>query len=411
MLPDCQANFRFHNIGQGLFYNGEIRSLSLNFKFSFIYDCGSLGFLGFKPLLNKQIDKVVEKNEGQLDLLVISHFDEDHINGIDRLLKKVKVQTVVIPYVTPLERLLLTVKNTKPSNKYYSFLLDPIEYIMRNGNVEEIIIIEGDKPFEEDEEVNNTPPLNNNSQLVSISLSENSSLKKTINIEEGKEYPENVSYLNHDGNIFVRDYWRFRFFNSKAQKENLNAFKDKLKELGLDVSSNKKVLEIIGDYVNRTKVKKAYKLIEKDINLTSLLLYHGPIEMRRKCLRNVIINSGLKGLFRVENRSLFIDRSLGHGCLLLGDINLNYKYNEFKTHFNKSFPFIQTVLVPHHGSLLSWNNQILSDIQAPCWIVSYGSNNNFKHPASNIAVEIRKEGRSFLKATEFSWVSHLYVSR
>lgn len=71
-------------------------------QFSMVFDCGSHGG---KDIFDQQLRRVrqhlrVEKDERILDLLVLSHLHEDHINGFTKLLAgpAVRVKTLLIPH-------------------------------------------------------------------------------------------------------------------------------------------------------------------------------------------------------------------------------------------------------------------------------------------------------------------------
>lgn len=84
------SKFKLWPVGQGLFYSGNIDK-----KFNFIYDCG-----GDVPYIDIAVDKYIsEMKINELDMLIISHFDEDHINGLPRLFSRVKkISKIFIPY-------------------------------------------------------------------------------------------------------------------------------------------------------------------------------------------------------------------------------------------------------------------------------------------------------------------------
>jgi len=131
---NLQFKFDFHNVGQGLFHTGKIGD------FNFVYDCGSM-----------KKDNVVEavkyyKNEDlkiePIDILIISHFDKDHVNGLDKLLSGVKVEYAIIPYYSPSEMLMLAfVKRSYPES-YFNFLLNPVSYLLSKG-INKVILIKG----------------------------------------------------------------------------------------------------------------------------------------------------------------------------------------------------------------------------------------------------------------------------
>ena len=65
-----------------------------------VYDCGTeTGEKNMEVSLDDQIDlfKKRKLHISQIDILFISHFHADHINGLKRLLENVRVKKTVIP--------------------------------------------------------------------------------------------------------------------------------------------------------------------------------------------------------------------------------------------------------------------------------------------------------------------------
>ncbi len=82
------GTFRFHPVGQGLFYSGLIQKPEEgNFRqFSFVYDFGTSSSCrrsfwrevdDFKGLL-----PCWKNGKKRLDLLIVSHLHDDHVNGL-----------------------------------------------------------------------------------------------------------------------------------------------------------------------------------------------------------------------------------------------------------------------------------------------------------------------------------------
>ena len=85
-----------HPVGQGAFYSEQLVSDSGK-KFTVVYDCGC----GMKDQIPQEVESIIEewlKDIDQIDILFLSHFHNDHINGFDLLRNKAKV--VVLPYVS-----------------------------------------------------------------------------------------------------------------------------------------------------------------------------------------------------------------------------------------------------------------------------------------------------------------------
>ena len=80
-----------HPVGQGGLFSGKVDSGGG--RVNWIYDCGAMyGQLD----LDREIEKV--SREGSIDILFLSHLHIDHVSGVDKLLKKCSVNTVIMPY-------------------------------------------------------------------------------------------------------------------------------------------------------------------------------------------------------------------------------------------------------------------------------------------------------------------------
>lgn len=80
------------NVGQGqsvLLYSQGFTALA---------DCG--GSLG-QSAGDIAADRLQSLGENTLDFLVLTHYDADHMNGVDELLERLKVSTLVLPDVSP----------------------------------------------------------------------------------------------------------------------------------------------------------------------------------------------------------------------------------------------------------------------------------------------------------------------
>ena len=92
MKNNYVGNFTFHPVGHGLFYTGIIKNLESRNQFTFIYDCGGKNTGIDSRILKADLPEVI-------DLLIVSHFHADHINGILELKKKCKIKTAILPYL------------------------------------------------------------------------------------------------------------------------------------------------------------------------------------------------------------------------------------------------------------------------------------------------------------------------
>ena len=93
-------------------------------KFVVAYDCGSITSNSMVESCTDYASRIID----HVDLLFISHFDEDHVNGIRHLLSKVRVRTAIVSWIAPELRYVYGVY----TNGAYSTMMD----ILKENEVE-----------------------------------------------------------------------------------------------------------------------------------------------------------------------------------------------------------------------------------------------------------------------------------
>jgi glyoxylase-like metal-dependent hydrolase (beta-lactamase superfamily II) len=78
--------------------------------------------------------------------LIISHLHDDHISGLNILLNKARVDTVILPYLSPIERLMVALRNVNLPQWLYDFWSDPITFLIEKG-VNRVILVGGHEPY------------------------------------------------------------------------------------------------------------------------------------------------------------------------------------------------------------------------------------------------------------------------
>ncbi|MCX8524677.1 hypothetical protein OF897_12210 [Chryseobacterium formosus] len=149
-MHNLNQEFIIHPVGQGLFYSGKI-SHKNKVKFRMVFDCGSVTSGAYQSEINIYRDDDFLKYK-IIDLLVISHFHQDHVNQIGNLLNgKIKIKKLVMPFLTYEERLFLVLKQftrdpgQSEDDFFIRFAIDPFGTLNDNldGN-SEVFLIESD---------------------------------------------------------------------------------------------------------------------------------------------------------------------------------------------------------------------------------------------------------------------------
>lgn len=204
-----RGTFRFHSVGQGLFYSG-ILNQNINRQhrvFTFVYDCGTSSS---KAFLNREIDNfklLLPKVDGKrhLDLLVISHLHDDHVNGLERLLSDVGVDTVVMSYVDDELRMLAQLESENDSEFLRQFYADPLDWLRQNG-VRRVCLLGADERGYGKDSQNEGHRWVVDSRDIQIPPEEIWRIENTDDTE--------MVYLKHNVRLRATDYiWNFFFEN------------------------------------------------------------------------------------------------------------------------------------------------------------------------------------------------------
>lgn len=118
---------RYHYpVGQGTFSAQIIRGLG-DSKYVCVYDCGSVSGADGIPVYVDGLCKKLNpnsKDKAKIDLLVISHLDRDHVNGVSKLIESFDVKKIVIPYMSKIEKIMLALDS--PSGRRMLEGRDPL---------------------------------------------------------------------------------------------------------------------------------------------------------------------------------------------------------------------------------------------------------------------------------------------
>ncbi|MDT2849738.1 hypothetical protein P7H60_11355 [Vagococcus carniphilus] len=378
--------FISYPVGQGFFYSGTIN------KFQLVYDCG-VESKGKSKIEINSLKRLVDYYELEvndtkvIDMLVISHFDYDHVSGLLYLLSKYNVRKMYIPYY---------------NNPKILYLINLLIYIS-GSFIEDIILI---------------PPLSNDNEPQEPG-------DERLEPFESDDIPKDSGFrVFVGGNSFIDCdiEWEFYFFNmpikNGAELDGwINPLKDKIDELmtvyGVDtISELVSVLKNIHSFTIKEIKELIYKEeLENNSDLTkgdwsnnsSLCLYHRP-RLKGKTLFSY---SKLCCDFDEWYHDYCCSYHRVHrtGTLLTGDINLaNKRIKEFRKWLNQNSLEESTgvIYLPHHGAIKNWH-EYLKNVAVKnnsISISSAGKNNSYGHPSSKIMMDYKRSGLIHIKCDE-----------
>lgn len=120
-----------HPIGHGGFHTGHLEGPNGE-RFNWAFDCGARRTRQFDTYLRNWTRSAV----GPLDWLFISHFDTDHVSGLDTLMSRMVVRDVMVPYLNERELAYLLLHEISRDNLDRSLVelaADPAAYFLSRG--------------------------------------------------------------------------------------------------------------------------------------------------------------------------------------------------------------------------------------------------------------------------------------
>src|SRR5690349_1832684 len=132
-----------HAVGHGGFHTGEARLDGLA-PFRWAFDCGAKRTARFDEYLKAWL----RIQSGPLDWLFISHFDTDHVSGLETLMSRLPIRDVMVPYVNDRElalTLLHEIGRDRIERWFVDLLADPAEFFLSRG-AERVTFLQGRRP-------------------------------------------------------------------------------------------------------------------------------------------------------------------------------------------------------------------------------------------------------------------------
>lgn len=333
IISGINSSFRVYNVGQGLFYTGNIK-LDKNRVFKFIYDCGG-------DKVNDVLDKYLGE-EVEIDMLAISHFDNNHISGLPKLLNSVKkIKKIFIPYYNGLDSYLLL-----------------MAYVYGHGatfdNVEQIILVNTQNVLKPESKINFKRNVSFDFSEIDIDELNRGDWYKLPNVTIGEI---------RIGEFIVEDKWLFKFYNTNLNVGNSEEISEII--LALIGRDGKTSLE---EWLKFDLKKEELRLIyceycsNKDKNFkenqSSLFLFHTPIRREIDKIHILLFNK------KEYKTQYFVDKT-ALGTILIGRACMkeNENYFNFKNYYWKEINNIGLFLLPNYERINNWNERILDDFK------------------------------------------------
>lgn len=370
----------FFPAGHGTFFAGYLISRTDHkVAFSWVYDCGSKRRSWLSDLIDSYKKSYFTRPflpvdfREKIDMLCVSHFDADHVNGLEKLLSEFSVDTLVLPYLplnTRLEIVLSLDLEAPDDTSAMLFAIDPIGFLTDRGYLEKISKVlfikgsnpEGAVPISNDDFNPRGPDENSESIFRNVGTSINSD--ENYNLEGLGQ--TKVWTLDDKRAVQIFGCWEFVFYNKELPGGLAPKSSASLIDIQQEVIKTLLGLNLTGKTTKKDTTKwrkKIREIYEKHFgsssegrNDISLVLYSNHINsksIKYSCWPycDLILYKDLQ--MPVSCVPASKDQT---GLLLTGDISLrNSDISKLQSHLGgQRWKSVNLLQIPHHGSIHSW---------------------------------------------------------
>lgn len=371
-----------HPSGHGAFFTERIRQDGKN-DFIVVYDCGAKD-VEERELLKKEVDEFFDSND-KIDILFISHFDSDHVNGIEFLKPYISDKTkLVMPFSYEYFYL---VKDT-PVLQYMSMVMGVVadlsvkQYWVKYADISRPESSDGQGLMVDGQDIN-AGFLDSGTRMGYAASSKD---------------PKKYKWIYVPFNLYDDRYYREKFEGEVRAK--LGKDPQVIKPSELDKEAIEKLREIyksLGPYKTKD-VKDSTKKSNgsKNINFNSLILLSKATHYNCNC-------SSRMPLIYMCCRNCDMSGLCDGSCLYTGDSNLKRSdcVNRLRTilGYYTQLP-ICLFQLPHHGSRDNYCEWLLRDYDLYCNLFVNCGQYDFKQTSfPKLFADVKDAGRHLIMVT------------
>ena len=366
-------------VGHGGFCTAEIRAGhgGGGRPIRYVYDCGAMRPSRLYEAIEGYLAEVAA-DSAEIDLVILSHIDWDHVNGLSRLLTgpQVRVARVMLPYLSPAERLLVIARSSAamggedgvdpddpgdgggtvgPEGFELDLMLDPATALRGLDPDVELIFVDGSDGDDQGGVGPDPAPIEDFPVLLRPPEAPGDLGMIAVGQGWTKNDPHTGrSHMSDRNAVRVHEstqwaMWLLAPYVSARRQERVHEFMTAAAatfglseaELSNQLSERDKARQLVVD--NRSTLRDLYKQFG-GTNASSMCLYSGPMPQGWVALSETRDGGG--ALLAHSHRA---------GTLLTGDAELKHQsdVDALVAHYGPLVPLVDTLHLPHHGS---WHN-------------------------------------------------------
>ena len=323
-----------HPIGQGAFYTEKFEYDGQ--QCNVVFDCGGTSSVieervkYYCDSLSKGLSCNGKDKKPTIDAVFISHFDKDHVNGLETLLNKAEVKCIFLPLLNDDEVYALSLS-------FVEKLGDPLY----SGLIESAV--SGEK-------------LKWNGQKIKIvRISKSDGTEGNSNEEYDLDSDDHRTKISSGTSIKLRNStpWIFKTFNFRnAEGKREKQLKKALKKRGYELS----LTELIKKWQApqyQDGIRKCYKFVSGSMNANSMVTYSG-LGKNDFTVTNCMTSKSCYWRNCSDINSFAPHKA---GCMYFGDYEAKgkCKWKQYEDSFGYLIDLLHVQQVPHHGSKYNYN--------------------------------------------------------
>ena len=346
-------------------------------EYNMLYDCGSTTAMDCLERSLKEHLKI----GSTIDAVFISHFDEDHVNGLPFLFENYDVKNLYIPLLTQKEIDCLRLGCACGAlfsgySAFFNSFLENYEnipaFINKDVNVHYIAGPENKDDYE-----------NNEEEIRNL---------KGERVCSGDEIT--LYRISGCGDVAMWD-WVYVPFNYRETSKYKKMIVELENEFGSKIDLKDALYMVDNDPSVIPRYKSVYERIPGDINSNSMVLFSGPKDKKRT-LEECFFPASIDIDMFIRTRA-----PIGPGCLYMGDYDANGKdkWKKLKEAYSEYWSRIGCIQIPHHGSKNNYNKELANDPRK-VYVISAGEHNPYGHPDDSVIKDLYIKRSSFHVVTE-----------
>jgi hypothetical protein len=384
--------------------------------FEFVFDCGTYSTGPKSENREKHIKTHIDAYDPEddvVDLLFLSHLDEDHYNGAELLCAERKVSRIILPYFTMEEFCFLIASKIVSSKKTIlstPFVKDLAAIATGTKttllNVPVTLVVanpEGDLPRAPDPAPRDPvprDPVRRGGRLVPCTRDQQGALiplGSTCLAGESIELADDVS--GRADTVWILRPWSY-MLNASAVIQMRTAILGcaplaKLLKLGSNVTD--------ADIAALTKEKKKLREVMRQIIRAAGGSYAGSLAHPNGNSPSLCLYSGIDP----ARNAICIDRVIPHhftdspGWLTTGDALLSSHWKQFEAAYRDVLPSVGTYVVPHHGASRNHCPDLMQAVSCDSTAVICAGHAVPHHPSTTTLSAIDAAGHSLAYVTQY----------